>query len=43
MLYKATDHANYVQGVAWDPLEQYIATQSSDRFVVSILNFSSSC
>jgi chromatin assembly factor 1 subunit B len=25
------DHTHYVQGVAWDPLGQYIATQSSDR------------
>ncbi|GAA6033923.1 hypothetical protein JCM8097_000409 [Rhodosporidiobolus ruineniae] len=30
-LCRITDHGNYVQGVAWDPLEQYIATQSSDR------------
>lgn len=25
------DHTHYVQGVSWDPLEQYVATQSSDR------------
>lgn len=25
------DHKRYVQGVAWDPLDQYIATQSSDQ------------
>lgn len=25
------DHKHYVQGVAWDPLDQYIATQSSDK------------
>jgi len=25
------DHGDYVQGVAWDPLDQFIATQSSDR------------
>ncbi|GAA5842947.1 hypothetical protein JCM11251_002942 [Rhodosporidiobolus azoricus] len=30
-LAKIADHNNYVQGVAWDPLEKYIATQSSDR------------
>ena len=24
-------HNHYVQGVAWDPLNQYICTQSSDR------------
>ncbi|TPX37649.1 hypothetical protein SmJEL517_g00770 [Synchytrium microbalum] len=27
------DHTHVVQGVAWDPLEQYLATQSSDRSV----------
>ncbi|KAI8453459.1 chromatin assembly complex protein [Phakopsora pachyrhizi] len=26
-----TEHSNFVQGVAWDPLGKYIATQSSDR------------
>jgi chromatin assembly factor 1 subunit B len=26
-----SDHANYVQGVSWDPLNQFVATQSSDR------------
>ncbi|GAA5862379.1 hypothetical protein JCM8547_007621 [Rhodosporidiobolus lusitaniae] len=30
-LLQITDHTSYVQGVAWDPLEKYIATQSSDR------------
>ncbi|KAI0031738.1 WD40-repeat-containing domain protein [Vararia minispora EC-137] len=25
------EHHHYVQGVAWDPLNEYIATQSSDR------------
>ncbi|RUS14159.1 WD40-repeat-containing domain protein [Endogone sp. FLAS-F59071] len=28
-----TEHSHYVQGVAWDPLGQYLATQSSDRSV----------
>eukprot|EP00842_Homolaphlyctis_polyrhiza_P005022 jgi/Hompol1/5520/HPOL_004504-RA len=28
-----TDHQHFVQGVAWDPLNQYLATQSSDRSV----------
>lgn len=28
-----TEHSHYVQGVAWDPLNEYIATQSSDRSV----------
>ena len=27
------DHSHYVQGVAWDPLNEFIATQSSDRTV----------
>jgi len=25
------EHNHYVQGVAWDPMNEYIATQSSDR------------
>ncbi|KAI8901126.1 WD40-repeat-containing domain protein [Globomyces pollinis-pini] len=28
-----TDHCHFVQGIAWDPLSNYIATQSSDRSV----------
>ncbi|ROT39326.1 WD40 repeat-like protein [Sodiomyces alkalinus F11] len=27
------EHSHYVQGVAWDPLDEFIATQSSDRSV----------
>ncbi|KAF9999199.1 hypothetical protein BGZ65_005406 [Modicella reniformis] len=27
------DHHHYVQGVAWDPLGEFVATQSSDRSV----------
>lgn len=27
------EHQHYVQGVTWDPLNEYIATQSSDRSV----------
>ncbi|KAF2021627.1 WD40 repeat-like protein [Aaosphaeria arxii CBS 175.79] len=27
------EHNHYVQGVAWDPLNEYVATQSSDRSV----------
>ncbi|KPM40691.1 hypothetical protein AK830_g5858 [Neonectria ditissima] len=27
------EHCHYVQGVTWDPLNEYIATQSSDRSV----------
>jgi WD40 repeat protein len=26
-------HTSYVQGVAWDPLNKYVATQSADRSV----------
>ncbi|KAK6095361.1 Chromatin assembly factor 1 subunit [Batrachochytrium dendrobatidis] len=29
-----TDHQHFVQGVAWDPLYQFLATQSSDRSVI---------
>lgn len=28
-----SEHSHYVQGVAWDPLNEYVATQSSDRSV----------
>ncbi|KAL5611626.1 hypothetical protein BROUX41_000791 [Berkeleyomyces rouxiae] len=27
------EHSHYVQGVAWDPLNEFLATQSSDRSV----------
>ena len=27
------EHSHYVQGVAWDPLNEFVATQSSDRSV----------
>ncbi|KIW07052.1 uncharacterized protein PV09_01943 [Verruconis gallopava] len=27
------EHSHFVQGVAWDPLNEYLATQSSDRSV----------
>lgn len=30
---QVAEHNHYVQGVAWDPLNEYIATQSSDRSV----------
>lgn len=26
------DHKGFVQGVAWDPLNKYAATLSSDRY-----------
>ncbi|KAN0065411.1 Chromatin assembly factor 1 subunit [Thecaphora frezii] len=28
-----SEHNHYVQGIAWDPLQEFIATQSSDRSV----------
>ncbi|KAI9743582.1 MAG: hypothetical protein M1818_002897 [Claussenomyces sp. TS43310] len=30
---QVAEHSHYVQGVAWDPLNEYVATQSSDRSV----------
>ena len=30
-MHEIAEHNHYVQGVAWDPLNEYIATQSSDR------------
>ena len=30
-VHEIAEHFHYVQGVAWDPLNEYIATQSSDR------------
>ncbi|CAO1628321.1 unnamed protein product [Sympodiomycopsis kandeliae] len=33
VLKEFSDHTHYVQGVAWDPLDGYLATQSSDRSV----------
>lgn len=30
-VYESAEHTHYVQGVAWDPLNEYFATQSSDR------------
>ncbi|CAL1582243.1 unnamed protein product [Knipowitschia caucasica] len=32
-LYIFNDHKSYVQGVAWDPLGQYVATLSCDRLM----------
>ena len=31
-----TDHKNWVQGVAWDPLGKFIATQGKDRCGLSL-------
>ncbi|CAN8100893.1 unnamed protein product [Discula destructiva] len=33
LIRQIAEHNHYVQGVAWDPLNEYIATQSSDRSV----------
>jgi chromatin assembly factor 1 subunit B len=33
LIRQIAEHQNYVQGVAWDGLNEYIATQSSDRSV----------
>ena len=33
MIRQIAEHSHYVQGVAWDPLNEYVATQSSDRSV----------
>ncbi|GAA5957764.1 hypothetical protein JCM3765_003758 [Sporobolomyces pararoseus] len=43
-LHRIAEHTNYVQGVAWDPKNEFIATQSSDRsmHVYSISNGGSS-
>src|ERR1700722_17702700 len=30
-VHEIAEHTRFVQGVAWDPLNEYIATQSSDR------------
>ena len=33
MIRQIAEHNHYVQGVAWDPLNEFVATQSSDRSV----------
>lgn len=33
LIRQIAEHQHYVQGVAWDPLNEYVATQSSDRSV----------
>lgn len=33
LIRQIAEHNHYVQGVSWDPLNEYIATQSSDRSV----------
>ncbi|KAJ3027004.1 UNVERIFIED_CONTAM: hypothetical protein HDU68_004662 [Siphonaria sp. JEL0065] len=32
-IHTLTEHSNFVQGVSWDPLDLFIASQSSDRSV----------
>ena len=27
------DHSHFIHGVAWDPLNEYLATQSTDRYI----------
>lgn len=34
LLQSAKCHTHYVQGVAWDPLGEYVASQSADRLVL---------
>lgn len=33
MIRQIAEHNHYIQGVAWDPLNEFVATQSSDRSV----------
>lgn len=33
LLYELSNHAGYVQGVAWDPLNNFIATLCTDRYL----------
>lgn len=33
LIRQIAEHSHYVQGVAWDPQNEYVATQSSDRSV----------
>lgn len=33
-IYQMNDHSHYVQGVTWDPKDEYLATQSADRSVI---------
>src|ERR1700753_2612097 len=33
MVRQIAEHSHFVQGVAWDPLNEFVATQSSDRSV----------
>lgn len=33
-IYQLTGHSHYVQGVCWDPLNEYIVLQSADRSII---------
>lgn len=32
--FQLQDHKNFVQGVAWDPKDKFLATMSTDRYVI---------
>lgn len=34
LVYSLSNHSHYVQGVCWDPRNEYFATQSADRSVI---------
>lgn len=34
---RLTEHGHYVQGVAWDPAQQYVVSQSADRTCRQVL------
>jgi chromatin assembly factor 1 subunit B len=34
VLHVLADHGHFVQGLAWDPLFQYLASQSNDRSMI---------
>jgi WD40 repeat protein len=38
VLHVVAEHSRFVQGIAWDPLFEFIATQSNDRSV-NIFNY----
>lgn len=33
------DHKGFVQGVSWDPCNQYVCTISTDRYDLQIINY----
>lgn len=34
-----SDHKGFVQGVSWDPLNQYVCTISTDRYIIYIIYY----